>query len=438
MSWHCSQALAAEFSERGCLDSASCAELSSTRTAEKSCYGDKKKVSSTRSPSGMTSEPSTASRGVAKWISSLADSRVNRGVSLANGKDRQTNATSGLIPFASLEKSPQDGVYWKTSQGCFTTIISDEFSQTWPRAGIVLDGTAYPLPPLVPRTVGIGCGSSLYPTPAAAEGVGRWQSEKALAHGWKETLAGMALRGMWPTPNQRDWKDTGDLSNVPTNSLLPREVQSHGGSKTQRRWATPRAGDWRNMKHDQWTKNLQKDVKGQLNPYWVEWLMGWPLGWTVLEPLLKEEFDGWQKYAMDWCERGTTDVPLRQMCCMWSDKDPAETPPQWRQKRQSQRECGGSMSDTPYVRTYESEDMGQGQNTQRQSMSSLQRDISPTESKAGSMRKNPMSKRMEQTSGTQALVPRIATGIPYRVDRLKALGNGQVPAVVRAAWEWLI
>ena len=24
---------------------------------------------------------------------------------------------------------------------------------------------------------------------------------------------------------------------------------------------------------------------GKLNPMWVEWLMGWPLGWTDLKPL---------------------------------------------------------------------------------------------------------------------------------------------------------
>lgn len=31
-------------------------------------------------------------------------------------------------------------------------------------------------------------------------------------------------------------------------------------------------------------------------------------------------------------------------------------------------------------------------------------------------------------------VGRVANGVAYRVDRLKSLGNGQVPAVVRAAW----
>jgi len=34
-------------------------------------------------------------------------------------------------------------------------------------------------------------------------------------------------------------------------------------------------------------------------------------------------------------------------------------------------------------------------------------------------------------------VGRVANGVASRVDRLKALGNGQVPAVVRAAWELL-
>lgn len=34
-------------------------------------------------------------------------------------------------------------------------------------------------------------------------------------------------------------------------------------------------------------------------------------------------------------------------------------------------------------------------------------------------------------------IPRVAKGITNRVDRLKALGNGQVPAVVRAAWDLL-
>jgi hypothetical protein len=32
---------------------------------------------------------------------------------------------------------------------------------------------------------------------------------------------------------------------------------------------------------------------GQLNPDWVELLMGWPKGWTSLEPMSKEHFQQW-------------------------------------------------------------------------------------------------------------------------------------------------
>jgi len=34
---------------------------------------------------------------------------------------------------------------------------------------------------------------------------------------------------------------------------------------------------------------------GQLNPDWVEWLMGWPIGWTSLGPLNPQIFHAWQK-----------------------------------------------------------------------------------------------------------------------------------------------
>jgi hypothetical protein len=34
-------------------------------------------------------------------------------------------------------------------------------------------------------------------------------------------------------------------------------------------------------------------VGGQLNPNWVEWLMGWPIGWTASEPLETGRFLQW-------------------------------------------------------------------------------------------------------------------------------------------------
>jgi DNA (cytosine-5)-methyltransferase 1 len=63
----------------------------------------------------------------------------------------------------------------------------------------------------------------------------------------------------WPTPQVSDSKDRGNLSNP----------------SIQRRMEIGKQ------------VNLQMCVSqtsGQLNPTWVEWLMGWPQGWTELKP----------------------------------------------------------------------------------------------------------------------------------------------------------
>jgi hypothetical protein len=44
------------------------------------------------------------------------------------------------------------------------------------------------------------------------------------------------------------------------------------------------------------TEEERKDLcGGSLNPTWVEWLMGWPLGWTSMEPLPPETWAAWQR-----------------------------------------------------------------------------------------------------------------------------------------------
>jgi hypothetical protein len=42
------------------------------------------------------------------------------------------------------------------------------------------------------------------------------------------------------------------------------------------------------------TPMLNDEVGGKLNPTWVEWLMGWPLGWTALRPLEMDRFREWR------------------------------------------------------------------------------------------------------------------------------------------------
>jgi hypothetical protein len=42
------------------------------------------------------------------------------------------------------------------------------------------------------------------------------------------------------------------------------------------------------------TKPLNAEVGGQLNPMWVEWLMGWPLGWTDCAASVTDKFQQWR------------------------------------------------------------------------------------------------------------------------------------------------
>jgi hypothetical protein len=127
----------------------------------------------------------------------------------------------------------------------------------------------------------------------------------------------MGLR-MWPTPSVADvtgghTSRSGDRKNEP---LLNRAVKLAGGPLTRQTYPTPTANDdnkspeahlrmkQRMGERDGTRANrtaitsLQVRIKadeggGQLNPEWVEWLMGWPIGWTALEPLAMDRYQRW-------------------------------------------------------------------------------------------------------------------------------------------------
>jgi hypothetical protein len=76
---------------------------------------------------------------------------------------------------ASLAKFDRGSCSWRTSQLCLDGDL-DEFSETWPRSGMMLNGTAYQLPTLVPDNFGIEHG--LWPTPNATAFKGGRQSPR--------------------------------------------------------------------------------------------------------------------------------------------------------------------------------------------------------------------------------------------------------------------
>jgi DNA (cytosine-5)-methyltransferase 1 len=101
------------------------------------------------------------------------------------------------------------------------------------------------------------------------------QRRNGNGHGW--TLAAGVT--MWAAPTTRDWKDGARPSKkVPTNGLLGRQAPRSGiggPELTQdsiRQWQTP---------------------KLRLNPLFVEWLMGFPVGWTDSKPLGMPSYRTW-------------------------------------------------------------------------------------------------------------------------------------------------
>jgi hypothetical protein len=103
------------------------------------------------------------------------------------------------------------------------------------------------------RIGGTAGGSSL-PAPTAKGNMLAPSMQKWAAH-----------RNLWPTPAARDFR-------FPNRA--DKEGKDHRGKTTK-------------------GKQLPNAVGGPLNPAWVEWLMGWPLGFTALEPLATDKFRQW-------------------------------------------------------------------------------------------------------------------------------------------------
>ena len=217
----------------------------STRTVERSSDSDSSTECSTSSPCGTTCERFLPISSGVVSMSSAEDSPVRDGQQPGNGwartileiyGPRQRGLWHEFVPVSSSSRtcprSPE------------ATISTTPFSESLKRAGLRWRGRSYELPILGHRIEGLDSGSQEYelPTPNKYQRKGDW--------------IGLTLTGavaQWPTPTTRDHKDTGDCisaGTVPVNGLLGRAVEP---SKTS----------------------------GSLDPEFVEYLMGFPIGWTA-------------------------------------------------------------------------------------------------------------------------------------------------------------
>jgi len=228
--------------------------------------------SETLSPSMLFAEVSPAK--MCPWRVPASDSKEREPLFGPNSSD-------------SFAKLGPDGSWLKTYQGFSQATVDgswETFCGTWPQSGLMRNGECFRLPEWEPRTSDGEC--SLWPTPDTnnhRDGT-KLRKDNNLAEGGRH---GVSLHHavMFPTPRASDG-DKGTRS--PEGFRRERERRLCGMDlPTAVRFATPQATDGRRngCESEQMrdSPNLPAQVGGRLNPTWVEWLMGFPLGWTVLD-----------------------------------------------------------------------------------------------------------------------------------------------------------
>jgi hypothetical protein len=229
-----------EESSAGCFSDIPQSVLSNLNlTAEKSYSKDNETESCPSSQSGMMSAPSTENLGEEKSMSSQGVFPVKTSQAQEEEPGSQANeADYGQKWPESLAKFDPNTFSWRTHQ-CLLFEDLTECLAIFPRWGMMHDGELWEQLTQVRRTDEI-------------------------------------VSGLWPTPNAQDHKAGMSQAKNRKQSSLPRTVSAIVG-KTQ-------------------------SECGGLNPDWVEWLMGWPIGWTDLKPLEMDKFHLWLQQHGEYLE----------------------------------------------------------------------------------------------------------------------------------------
>lgn len=250
-----------------------------------------------RSRFGMTFEPLTEDLGAELLTSWLEGFHARTSAQLEPEMDlTESAADSGQKWRASFAKYDPAESKWRTPQ---CSLLGDfpEFSETWPRWGSMRNGVSYLRPTSALPT--FESESGLWPTPTRDSAVMR---DRKYAQGGTPLTLAVKL---WPTPTvhgnhnkpgaskNAGWglSSAAKLWPTPTASLADK-----GGRITPRKG---REGGTLVRKNGRDRSNYRIDHAvmasdgGQLNPEWVEWLMGWPIGHTALKPLETGKYQEW-------------------------------------------------------------------------------------------------------------------------------------------------
>jgi len=252
MSWLYSRALAEAYSAAKSSDGGQSVPSKSTNTPAMYLSHGKTTEPSRLSRFGTTCEHLTDDRGEELLTLFLEDSHVRTSALPAQdaasmGEDR----VSGRKWRALCVKYDRDTSSWKTHR-CLFPGDSIESLQTLPKWGLMRSGELWELTTPALPTVENGYG--YWPTPTVCGNYNRPKDGTNSGTGLATAVK------MWPTP----------VASA-ANTIKTKRDRPQG-------------------------KRLDEAVGGHLNPEWVEWLMGCPIGHTGLEPLETGRYQEWLRW----------------------------------------------------------------------------------------------------------------------------------------------
>lgn len=290
MSWLFSQALVEASSVGISLDGAQCALWNGTPTQRASWLPDKTTDAYRLSRSGMTFKPLTADHGEALLTSFPVDFHVRTSQSLEKEKELMASAAEcGSTWRESLAKWDRDSSSWKTPH-CLLLGDSEPFSGTWPKWGMMQDGECWEQD--TPELVINGIEFGYWATPAARDykdtpGMSktREKGRSRVDQTARQVYASMDGSGLFTPPTAKEtWMDVTEHSTARNAEASMQNADALG-----QQWMTSMI-----TKSEVESNTPKEERGGLLNSEWSEWLMGWPIGWTDLKPLVTGRFRQWR------------------------------------------------------------------------------------------------------------------------------------------------
>lgn len=245
----CSPAQGGVSTQTSFLDTSPCAPSSgivdaAPRSAREQLQDGGPTCTCTRETFGCSIHP----LGREEWIASQRASLAKMCRELVAGRGSMESAAASIVKSsASLTWFDRATCSWRTHQTSLTG-ASESFSETWPRAGTMVDGSCWALPMwALTMTDSAGSGSLKWPTPCA-------QYDDLSPQSWaKRSLKNKARNG------------TDATLSLATAAKMAEAGIDIRQSRRALREAAAKA----------------PLIRGRLNPVWVAWLSGWPLDATA-------------------------------------------------------------------------------------------------------------------------------------------------------------